>query len=295
MPGVLRPTSMNARRWAGRSSVRRKYRDMWHPPDRTAANPGRTTFAHADFQGEVAYARSQNLHRIASHAPQAQGVVAELDGRPVKLVYDDPTAPRAELDAGTLPAALQGPQLEHSRTLAPKNDAFNVGSSMVKPTSALSTLPEADDDTKVSAAVTSTKAVSTPGGQSASATGASQQDWPDANASMNTTKTTAARSQFPEDENTARYELTPSVAQSSVERKGKEREPRYEGHHDRLSIEQSFTAQISSLQLSSTVEQHMGCEPTITRSSTARSEDLDEFHDSVEWLDAKEWSTSTIL
>jgi hypothetical protein len=79
--GVVYPNSVNARRWAGSSSIRRHHRSLWLPPDRAAIYVGRTITDYSNAEHVMGYATAEQIQMSASYYSQGRPFSYELEAQ----------------------------------------------------------------------------------------------------------------------------------------------------------------------------------------------------------------------
>jgi predicted acylesterase/phospholipase RssA len=113
---ILHPTTVNARRWAGRSSSRKYHQSLWQPPDRAASNIGRTIADYHNSDHVMGFATAEQIRRSASQFSQAP---FEIDSREL---------PNPRVHAIELPAESRPTELHASGDLSQKSPVARRGS-----------------------------------------------------------------------------------------------------------------------------------------------------------------------
>jgi hypothetical protein len=143
-------SSVNARRWAGSSSLRKHHRSLWQPPDRAAIYVGHTITNYSNAEHVMGYATAEQIRSSASYYSHGRPFSYELEAHDLtphrrshvrsELTGDDPTTelhdsqqcrtPIAELSSTSteILALPTPPAEEHAVTTSRPNSPLHQNS-----------------------------------------------------------------------------------------------------------------------------------------------------------------------
>ncbi|KAF2820923.1 hypothetical protein CC86DRAFT_113224 [Ophiobolus disseminans] len=293
---TLQSPSVNARRWAGRSSVRQSRRIHWQPPDRAATNLGRTIMHYSDATHVMGHATAEQLQRSASYFSQYRAELAAPLQAAWRPIQELPAESRATEMDGTGYRSQQPTQ-----SYATSGDGAYVPQSYRAPTTSFPVVSSRKEMSQQSKDYI--PLMTQAGGYSAvrnltihDRRGGLELPSHELRWTLISDGNQAPiSSQSPQEHDETYYEAKPSHMSSMAISKGKEREPRYEGRFYDEAIDGPSTEHIWSRVLQRDTRNEADAYRISDATSRPQSTDVDEWYDPDEFHDSEEWLVGTAL